>query len=180
MKFGSLNFEPAINHPELTTKSVQDLLNNWIGETPSSELLIAEIDPQYADSAKFCEKYEIKPEEGANCLIVESKRAGISTYAAVLVPVDKRADINNVIRKTLNGASASFATRDFAVEATGMEYGSITVVGLPKDWQILIDENLINVPYLILGGSLRKSKLLIPGKMLAELPNVQVLKLTKE
>lgn len=179
-KFGNLTFEPAIDHPELVTDSVTQLLKTWTGETPVSELLVSGIDPDFADSLEFCQKYDINPQDGANCLIVESKRAGESTYAAVLAPIDKRADINNVVRKTLNGASVSFASKDFAVEATGMEYGSITVVGLPKDWKILIDESLVEKPYLILGGSFRRSKLLIPGKMLAELPNASVLDLTKK
>lgn len=179
MKFGNLDFTPAVNHPELLVELTIDLLKNWSGETPVEEILVSEIDPEFADSLNFCDKYNIRPEDGANCLIVESKRAGEVKHAAVLVPVDKRADINNIVRKTLNASSISFASREFAVEATGMEFGSITVVGLPKDWPILIDEDVIKIPHLILGGGLRKSKLLVPGKALAQLPNAKVLNLKK-
>ena len=180
LKFGNLIFKSAVDNPEIIPKPVQDLLKEWKGATPVEEILSAEIDPEFSDSEKFCIKYEIAPNDGANCLVVRSKRGGEVKYAAVLVPVDKRADINGVIRRFLGGSDASFASKEFAVEESGMEFGSITVVGLPEDWQILVDKSLIDIPYLIIGGGLRKSKLLIPGKALAELPNATVLEnLTK-
>lgn len=180
LQFGKLIFKSALEQPEVIAKPVSELLKNWTGSTPVEEILSAEIDPEFSDSLAFCEKYGIKPEEGANCLIVKSKREGVVTYGACLVPIDKRADVNGIVRKKLNGSQISFAPREEAVELSGMEFGSITVVGLPKDWPILVDISLIEIPYLILGGGLRKSKLLVPGKALAELPNVVVLDLTKQ
>lgn len=179
-KLGNLTFEPAINNPGIIAKPVLDLLNNWSGQTPVEKILSAEIDPAFSDSQAFCEKYSISASDGANCLIVRSKRGEEIKYAACLVPIDKRADINGVVRKHLNGREASFASQEFAVSETGMEYGSITVVGLPKDWEILVDQSLIDREHLILGGGLRRSKLLVPGNILAELPNTTVLDLAKK
>jgi prolyl-tRNA editing enzyme YbaK/EbsC (Cys-tRNA(Pro) deacylase) len=48
-------------------------------------------------------------------------------------------------------------------------------VGLPLGWPILIDQRIINLDKLIVGGGFRKSKLLVKGEFLAKLPNVQVI-----
>lgn len=171
VNLGLLNFEPAVNNLEILAQPVQKLLKNW---SPAEEILSIEIDPKFAGSAEFCEKYQIKPEEGANTIIVKGKRAGEVKYAACLVPVDKKLDVNHVVKKFLNVSDVSFAPMDFAVEQSKMEYGSITIVGLPSDWPILIDKTLIEKDYLVVGGGLRKAKLLIPGKALAELPNAHI------
>lgn len=57
------------------------------------------------------------------------------------------------------------------LNATGMEYGSITPVGLPKEWKILIDSRLIDLPRVIVGAGLVRTKLALPGQALIELPN---------
>ena len=63
---------------------------------------------------------------------------------------------------------------DEAVTRTGMEYGGITPVGLPADWRLFVDERLTEVPVVILGSGLRRSKILLPGSLLAELPGAEV------
>ncbi len=171
---GLLIFGSAIDHLEWLAIPVQNLIKNWQGKTPVEEILATQIDPDFAGSAEFCEKYGVQPNEGANCIIVKGKRGDVVKYAACLVPVDKRADVNKTVKKFLDVRDISFAPMDFAVEASGMEYGSITVVGLPADWPILIDKSLVEKDYLVVGGGLRSAKLLIPGKALAELPNAFV------
>lgn len=170
-KFGNLEFKPALENTHLVPETVKTFLEKW---PLAKEVLVAEVDPDFTDSAAFCEKYNILPTQGANCLIIEVKRAGLSSYAVCLVPIAARANLNNVVRKFLNAKGISMASRDFAVERSQMEFGSITVLGLPSDWQILIDEKLLSVPNLVIGGGLRKSKLLIRGKLLSELPNAQI------
>ena len=172
---GLLTFKSAIGHLEWLANPVQKLIQNWSGKTPVEEILAVQIDPAFAGSAEFCEKYGIQPNEGANCIIVKGKRGDLVKYAACLVPVDKRADINKTVKKFLEVRDISFAPMDYAVEASGMEYGSITVVGLPAEWPILIDKSLVEKDYLVIGGGLRSAKLLIPGKALAELPNAFVI-----
>jgi len=56
-----------------------------------------------------------------------------------------------------------------------MEYGAITPIGLPSDWPLLVDKTVVDAEYVIIGSGIRKSKLVLPGKLLARLPNVQVL-----
>jgi prolyl-tRNA editing enzyme YbaK/EbsC (Cys-tRNA(Pro) deacylase) len=60
------------------------------------------------------------------------------------------------------------------VALTGMEYGGITPVGLPKDWPVLVDARVVELPYAIIGSGVRHSKLALPGRALALLPQAEV------
>jgi prolyl-tRNA editing enzyme YbaK/EbsC (Cys-tRNA(Pro) deacylase) len=60
-----------------------------------------------------------------------------------------------------------------------MEYGGINPIGLPPPWPILIDDAVARQPQLIIGSGLRRSKLLVSGAFLAELPNATVLTIAK-
>jgi prolyl-tRNA editing enzyme YbaK/EbsC (Cys-tRNA(Pro) deacylase) len=169
-----LYFEAAINRADLVPESIIELLKNWRGSTPVEEIWAAPINPDFADSAKFCEYYGVDPAAGANCVIVEAVRAEKRTLAACLVPVNCRTDVNKTARKTLDARRVSFAPLDEVLEATGMEYGGVTPIGLPKDYPILIDSRIAARDRLIVGGGYRKSKISIPGKALTELPNAKV------
>lgn len=56
---------------------------------------------------------------------------------------------------------------------TGMEFGSITPVGLPNNWQVLIDEAVLQQGNVVIGG-LVKAKIMFSSKVLAQLANVNV------
>lgn len=170
----SLRFEPAVNRTDLVPESVITLLKNWSGETPVQDIWVTPINPEFADSAVFCEKYGVDPADGANCVIVEAVRGDNRRFAACLVPVSCRADINKTARKTLDARRVSFAPLDEVLQATGMEYGGITPIGLPEDYAILIDSRIVAMERLIIGGGYRKSKLSVPGKVLGELANAIV------
>ena len=165
-KIGDLSFGVALENQHLIAKPVQKYLET-LGS--ADEVLVAEIRPDFSDSLAFCEEYRISPEIGANCLIVEGVRGENKKYAACLVPINSRANINSIVRKQLDARRASMVSKVFAVSESGMEYGSITVVGLPKEWPILIDKSLVALPQVIIGAGLRKSKLLVSGKFLSEL-----------
>jgi prolyl-tRNA editing enzyme YbaK/EbsC (Cys-tRNA(Pro) deacylase) len=173
--FGTLTFTSALDSPELLSASLKSFLEHWSGSTPVENILIAKINPDYSDTEDFCAHYQVAARLTANCLIVEGRRGSTITPAACLVPAHARADINGLIRRALGVRTVSLASKDFAVDASGMEYGSITIVGLPTTWPLLIDESLTRLPYLLIGGSLRTSKLLIPGSTLAELPGARIM-----
>ncbi len=63
---------------------------------------------------------------------------------------------------------------DRAVAETGMEYGGITPVGLPAHWRLFVDAALLRQDAVILGSGLRRSKLLLPGALLAELAGAEL------
>jgi prolyl-tRNA editing enzyme YbaK/EbsC (Cys-tRNA(Pro) deacylase) len=90
-----------------------------------------------------------------------------------------RADINGIVRKHLGARKISFASMDGAVSATGMEYGGITPIGLPSEWPVLIDLNVVEQERVIIGSGIRGSKLLAATAVLASLPNAEVLDITK-
>ena len=78
------------------------------------------------------------------------------------------------MRALIDVRKASFLPMDTAVERTGMEYGGITPVGLPSGWPVLVDAAVLAQPEVVIGAGLRSSKLALPGRLLGELPGVQV------
>jgi prolyl-tRNA editing enzyme YbaK/EbsC (Cys-tRNA(Pro) deacylase) len=61
------------------------------------------------------------------------------------------------------------------VAETGMQDGGITPIGLPDGWPVFVDAAVAATPYVIIGSGIRGSKLLLPGKLLGELPYAQVI-----
>ena len=171
MKLGSLTFLPIADRLDLVAEPVMG--------SRLPELYVSEIDPALSDTAAFCAAYDIGMETSANCVIVEVKRADKIQYAACVVLAINKADINGIVRRHLEARKISFAPMDKAVPLTGMEYGGITPVGLPSDWPIIIDEAVVHAEKVIIGSGVRKSKLLLPGKLLAALPNTVVLPIAK-
>ena len=167
---GKLEWRPAAEVPELLAAPVRA----GLGAIPG---YAAPIDPGLADTAAFCAEYDVPMAASANCVIVHGKRAGESTYAAVMVLATHRADVNGVIRKHLGARKISFAAQDDAVGSTGMEYGGITPIGLPADWPVLVDEAVANAGPVVIGSGVRASKLLVDGADLAKLPTAEVLQL---
>jgi prolyl-tRNA editing enzyme YbaK/EbsC (Cys-tRNA(Pro) deacylase) len=166
---GKLEWRPAAEVPELLAEPVRD----GLGSIPA---YAAAIDPGLADTAAFCAEYDVPMAASANCVIVHGKRAGESTYAAVMVLATHRADVNGVIRKHLGVRKISFAAQDDAVSSTRMEYGGITPIGLPADWPVLVDETVANAGLVVIGSGVRASKLIVDGAELAKLPTAEVLR----
>lgn len=138
---------------------------------------VAEIDPHLADTAAFCEAYDVAPQASANCVVVLGRRGERHTHAAVLVLATDRADINKVVRTELDVRKVSFADQAATEAATGMTSGGITPIGLPDDWRILVDTAVAQAGPVVVGGGVRGSKILVDGAELASLPNARVLPL---
>jgi prolyl-tRNA editing enzyme YbaK/EbsC (Cys-tRNA(Pro) deacylase) len=168
---GTLSTVPATSRPDLLAPPVAQALAAW---PAAGDVLVAEIDPDLADTAAFCAAYQVGLDVSANCVVVAGKREGQTRFAACLVLATTRADVNGLVRRLLDVRKASFAAMDLAVAETGMQYGGITPIGLPAGWPVLIDAEVAATPYVIIGSGIRGSKLVLPGKVLAELPNAQV------
>jgi prolyl-tRNA editing enzyme YbaK/EbsC (Cys-tRNA(Pro) deacylase) len=168
---GKLTFVPATEAPELVAEPVRPHLQGG--------LWVSAIDPELADTAAFCENYDIGLDMSANCVVVEAKRAERVWHAACMVLATTRADVNGIVRKHLGARKISFASMDTAVSLTGMEYGGITPIGLPADWAILVDQNVIGQERVVIGSGIRGSKLLAATDVLASLPGAEVLAITK-
>jgi prolyl-tRNA editing enzyme YbaK/EbsC (Cys-tRNA(Pro) deacylase) len=134
---------------------------------------VVEVDPDLSDTVRTQEAYDLSPETLANCVVVAGKREGVEKVAACMVLATTRADVNNVVRRRLDVRKATFLGREDAVERTGMEYGGITPIGLPDDWPVLVDAAVATQPVLVIGSGVRRSKLLLPGDVLARLPTAE-------
>lgn len=173
----TLHFSPALNHPELLAPPTKAAINHYAN--PAS-ILVAEIDPTAAASEVLIMRYGVDPTEGANCVIIEAVRGTNTTYAAVLVQPGTRADLNGIVRMHLNARRVSFAPKDLVLEMTAMEYGSITPIGLPADWAVLIDEHITHAARVIMGSGRVQSKLCMSPQALVELTNGDILDLAKQ
>jgi prolyl-tRNA editing enzyme YbaK/EbsC (Cys-tRNA(Pro) deacylase) len=135
---------------------------------------VVEIDPALADTAAMTQAYSVPLTASANCVVVMGRRGGEERVAACVVRADMRADVNNVVRRLLDVRKASFLPMERAVEETAMEYGGITPIGLPDGWRLLVSAEVVDIPVAIIGSGVRRSKLVLPGALLAEIPGAEV------
>src|SRR6478672_12454284 len=153
-----LAYRPALDHLDLLGAPVAKALADW---SYADRVLVAEIDPELADTAAMSEAYGFSMLDSANCVVVSGKRAGEERVAACMVRADTRADVNNVVKRTLDVRKASFHPMERAVEESGMAYGGITPVGLPDGWRLLVDARCVDIDVAIVGAGVRSSKLLL-------------------
>ena len=163
---GRLTTVPALDRPDLLAPAVVRALEGW---EHAGEIGVTEIDPSLADTAACAEAYDLPMSSGANCVVISGKRAGEERLAACLVRADTRADVNGLVKRTLDVRKCSFHPLERAVEETGMEYGGITPLGLPESWRLLVDAAVPGIDVAVIGSGLRRSKLLVPA-LLGELP----------
>lgn len=116
------------------------------------------IDPDLADTAAFCERYGQSLEESGNCIIVRSK-TGELRYAACIVQATRRLDLNRHSRLLVGARRASFASADETTARTGMMPGGVTPIALPTDLAVFVDEPIMQLDRVILGGGSRNLKL---------------------
>ena len=169
---GRLQLVPALDRPDLLAPAVAAALRTW---PRAAEASVAEIDPELADTAAFCAAYGIALDASANCVVVAGRRGDDVRLAACLVLATTRADVNGVVRRRLDARKASFAPFEQTVRDTGMEHGGITPVGLPDDWPVLVDPAVAAAQQVVVGSGLRRSKVVLPGPAVAELPGVELL-----
>jgi prolyl-tRNA editing enzyme YbaK/EbsC (Cys-tRNA(Pro) deacylase) len=101
---------------------------------------IVEIDPAFADTAAFCEKYGYGLDVSGNTIVVASKREP-KQFAACLVLANTRL--------------------------------GVTILALPADLPVYVDDRVMTLDYVILGSGSRSSKIKIPPTALERLPGVR-------
>lgn len=168
---GELVTFPARERPDLVGAPVAAALAGL----PGGEVLVSPIDPEAADTAAFCARYDVPVEVSANCVVVAGRRGAQTTLAACVALATTRVDVNGVVRRHLGMRKASFAPMAVAVRETGMEYGGITPLGLPPSWPLLVDARVATTAQVVVGAGVRRAKLVVPGPLLASLPGAVVL-----
>jgi prolyl-tRNA editing enzyme YbaK/EbsC (Cys-tRNA(Pro) deacylase) len=168
---GGLTGVPAGDRPDLLADPTRVALET-LGLLAA--VGVVEIDPAISDTAATQEAYALEARQLVNCVLVGGRRDGEERVAAALVPAHKRADVNGFVRRRLDVRKASFLPREQAVETSGMEYGGITPIGLPDGWPLLLDADAAEERLVVIGSGVRRSKLLVPGAVLAALPRTEV------
>jgi prolyl-tRNA editing enzyme YbaK/EbsC (Cys-tRNA(Pro) deacylase) len=137
------------------------------------------IDPDFADTTAYCERYGVPLERAANTLIVVAKKEP-RRYAACVVLATTRLDVNRTVRRVLDASRVSFASSDETRALTGMLLGGVTVFALPPDLPIYVDDKVLAHDWVILGSGSRSSKVRVSPEILRRLPGAQVVPLTRK
>jgi prolyl-tRNA editing enzyme YbaK/EbsC (Cys-tRNA(Pro) deacylase) len=168
---GTLRWQRALDRLDLVGAPVAAALRGW---PLAAEVAVCAIDPAFADTAAMTQAYDVPLAAGANCVVVAGRRGGDERVAACVVRADTRADVNNLVKRTLDVRKASFLSSERAVADSGMEYGGITPIGLPAGWRVLIDACVVDIDVAVIGSGVRGSKLAVSGAALSRLPGAEV------
>lgn len=156
---------------------MSSLLHDVVASAASKyDLHVSELacDPNFADTAAFNEKYGFSADQGANTILVASKKVEPAKYAVCVVLASTRLDVNKMVTKLLGVKKASFADSETTKELTGMEIGGVTAIGV-VDFPIYIDAAVMKQASVVMGGGNRTSKVVVAPKELLKLPNVEVI-----
>lgn len=130
-------------------------------------------DPDFADTAAFCERYGFAPEISANTIVVASKSEP-RQYVACVVLATHRLDVNHTIRKRMGVKKVSFANADETAALTGMAIGGVTPLALPSDLALWVDAAVMACDEIILGGGSRSMKVKVAPAIFDALPQAEV------
>jgi prolyl-tRNA editing enzyme YbaK/EbsC (Cys-tRNA(Pro) deacylase) len=131
------------------------------------------IDPAFADTAVFCERYGVPLDRSANTILVASKKEP-KQYCACLVLATTKLDVNHAVRKLMGVSRVSFASAEETAALTGMRIGGVTIFALPEGLPLYIDERVMAPDWIIVGGGGRSTKLKIAPDALRRLPGMSV------
>ena len=167
-------------HPDLTPHLVRaDRLPAGVrAALPPSGVAVFAVDDDASDTAAFSARYGFDLSDCANTIVLRFRQDGADRHAAIVSLGARRLDVNGAVKARLGARKVSFADRDAATALTGMEFGGITAFGLPAGWRILVDAAVMARDEVVMGAGVRTLKLLVPPRLLAGLPGVEVAGLT--
>ena len=142
------------------------------GRSPAEDAVIAavknlgmpfetiDIDPEFADTRAFCEKYGYPLEQSCNTLIVASKKEP-KKFVACVVLAHTKLDVNRCVTNLMGVSKASFASSEEMIALTGMQVGGVTPFSLPLGMPLYVDNRIMSTEWIILGGGGRSLKIKI-------------------
>jgi prolyl-tRNA editing enzyme YbaK/EbsC (Cys-tRNA(Pro) deacylase) len=131
-------------------------------------------DPDFADTAAFCERYGVAPEDSANTIVVVGKGEP-RRYVACVVLATTRLDVNGAVRRRLGVRKVSFASAEETSALTGMMIGGVTALALPPDLPLWVDGNVMTRESVVLGGGSRSLKIRVAPEVFRHLPGTHVI-----
>jgi prolyl-tRNA editing enzyme YbaK/EbsC (Cys-tRNA(Pro) deacylase) len=149
-------------------KRVLEVLGDWGVEHENLPC-----DPDYADTAAFCERYGVALQDSANTILVAGKGEP-RRFVACVVLATTRLDVNGVVRHRLGVRKASFASADDTVERTGMMIGGVTVLALPNEVPVWIDALVMERRSVVVGGGSRSMKVRLAPAALLRIAGAEV------
>ena len=132
------------------------------------------VDPAYADTAEFCKRYAFPVDRVASTIVCASRGAQ-KRYSACVVLATTRLDVNHAVRRLMGVARLSFASPDETMELTGMMIGGVTPLALPQNLAIYVDERVMTLDYVLVGGGSRSMKVKTSPEIFSRLPGVQII-----
>ena len=129
---------------------------------------LIEIDPAFADTAAFCEKYGYPVEQSCNTIVVASKKEP-KQFVACVVLAHTRLDVNKRVTKLMGVPKASFASAEEMMALTGMQVGGVTPFSLPHGMPLYVDDRVMAADWIILGGGGRSLKVKTSPEVLTKL-----------
>lgn len=130
-------------------------------------------DPELADTAAFCEAYDVPLEKSANAILVASRKP--EGHNAVCVALaHTRLDVNGTVRKRLGVRKVSFASAELTKELTGQEIGGVTIFGLPEGLPVWIDNRVMDCDWVIVGAGSRSAKIKLDPSQLQGVTGYEV------
>ncbi len=142
-------------------------------EATGVEYELLPCDPEFADTAAFCERYGVAPEDSANAIVVVGK-SDPRMYVCCVVLATNRLDVNGAVRRRLGVKRASFAAADETRERTGMTIGGVTPLALPDGLPVWVDARVMDRPRVVLGGGSRSLKVRVTPEVFRRLPSAEV------
>lgn len=130
-------------------------------------------DPDFADTAAFCERYGVAPQDSANTIVVVAK-SDPRQYAACVVLATTKLDVNGAVRARFGVRKVSFASADETRALTGMMIGGVTALALPPDLPLWVDAAVMARPTIVLGGGSRSLKIRVTPHVFDALPGTEV------
>jgi prolyl-tRNA editing enzyme YbaK/EbsC (Cys-tRNA(Pro) deacylase) len=130
-------------------------------------------DPEFADTAAFCERYGVAPQDSANAIVVVGKGEP-RRYACCVVLATTRLDVNGAVRRRFEVRKASFASAEETRELTGMLIGGVTPLALPADLPVWVDDRVMRRVSVVLGGGSRSQKIRVSPELFRRMPTAEI------
>jgi len=137
------------------------------------EYQVFDCDPDFADTAAFCQKYGFLLEQSANAIILATRAEPVK-FCCCIILANTKLDVNKKVSKLLGAKKVSFASAEQTEELTAMQIGGVTPFGLPHI-PIYVDAAVMARAEVVLGGGNRWSKVMLMPAQLLKIAHVEII-----